>query len=205
MNDSGTAGPAWSAAASPVRTKMPAPIMAPMPSIVRFKAVRARLSDRSLVASASARSDATDLVAQRFMRNPFWGISRAVVRSFPRDRHVVWVRLSEAGRGDLNHFDIALQLGNGADPAVTHAAAKAPNHLIEHIGHRPLVGNPAFDALGYHLGSGHFAFLEVAVGRAVLHGGEAAHAADHLETAAFGQHRFAWAFLGSGQHRAHHH
>src|SRR4051812_35416850 len=67
MNDSGTAGPAWSAAASPVRTKMPAPMMAPMPSMVRFVAVRARLSDRSLVASASARRDATDLVAQRFI------------------------------------------------------------------------------------------------------------------------------------------
>src|SRR3954470_5704731 len=140
MNESGTAGPAWSAAANPVRTKMPAPMMAPMPSMVRLVAVRARLSDRSLVASASARRDATDLVAQRFMRNPFLGISRAVVRSFPRDRHVVWVRLSEAGGGDLNHLDIALQLGNGADAAVAHAATKSPNHLIEYVGHRPLVG-----------------------------------------------------------------
>src|SRR4051812_30679486 len=46
---------------------MPAPMMAPMPSMVRFRAVSARLSDRSLVASASARSAATDLVAHKFI------------------------------------------------------------------------------------------------------------------------------------------
>ena len=38
------AGPAFSAAALPVSTKMPAPMMAPMPSATRFVAVRVRLS-----------------------------------------------------------------------------------------------------------------------------------------------------------------
>ena len=49
----------------PVRTKMPAPMMAPMPSSGEIERRPARASgERSLVASASARSAATDLVAQ---------------------------------------------------------------------------------------------------------------------------------------------
>src|SRR5512143_1575801 len=63
-NDSGTAGPACRAAARPVSTKMPAPMIAPIPSIVRFSAPSVRFSDRSPVASASARSAVMDLVAQ---------------------------------------------------------------------------------------------------------------------------------------------
>ena len=55
MNESGTAGPAYSAAASPVSTKMPAPMIAPMPSMVRLRgAERARSATVSPVASASA-------------------------------------------------------------------------------------------------------------------------------------------------------
>ena len=38
------AGPALAAAACPVRTKMPAPIMAPMPSATRLSADKVRLS-----------------------------------------------------------------------------------------------------------------------------------------------------------------
>ena len=42
--DSTTAGPDWVAAACPVSTKMPVPMMAPMPSSVRSKALRHFLS-----------------------------------------------------------------------------------------------------------------------------------------------------------------
>jgi hypothetical protein len=41
--ESNTAGPAFRAAAVPVSTKMPVPIMAPMPSVVRFNGPKARL------------------------------------------------------------------------------------------------------------------------------------------------------------------
>src|SRR4051794_12279776 len=99
--------------------------------------------------------------------------SGAVIRSFPRDRDVVWVRLSQAGTGDLDHLHIALELWNRADATIPHAAAKPSNHLIEHIRNRTLVGHSALDPLGHHLGGGHLAFLEVAVGRAILHSGEA--------------------------------
>ncbi|MNI83367.1 hypothetical protein D3C73_1401620 [compost metagenome] len=43
-NDSITAGPAWLAAAWPVSTKIPAPITAPMPSMMRCFAVRVRFN-----------------------------------------------------------------------------------------------------------------------------------------------------------------
>ena len=42
--ESTIAGPAYCAAALPVSTKMPAPMIAPMPSIVRFVALSARFS-----------------------------------------------------------------------------------------------------------------------------------------------------------------
>src|SRR5690349_24334408 len=154
MNESGTAGPACRAAASPVSTKMPAPMIAPMPSIVRFSAPRLRLSDRSLVASASARSAETDFVAHRLME---WsskggkaphrtagadcepGKLRAVVRRFPRDGHIVRVRLAQARRGDLHHLHVALELLDRRDAAIAHATTEAADHLIQHVGHRPLV------------------------------------------------------------------
>src|SRR6478735_6722088 len=46
-----TAGPAWSAAALPVRTKMPAPIMQPMPRKTRFHGPRERFSSLVRVSS----------------------------------------------------------------------------------------------------------------------------------------------------------
>src|SRR5215216_3321388 len=106
--------------------------------------------------------------------------SGAVVRSFPRDRHIVRVRLSQSGCGDLDHLDVALQLRDGAYTAVAHAAAEPAYHLIEHIGNRALVGNSSLDSFGHHLGGGHLTLLEVPVGRPVLHGREAPHAPDHL-------------------------
>src|SRR5262249_54868836 len=61
-NDRATAGPALAAAARPVRTKMPVPMMAPIPSMTRSSAVSERLSP--CPCSASARSSSTDLVAK---------------------------------------------------------------------------------------------------------------------------------------------
>ena len=43
--DNGTAGPACSAAACPVSTKIPAPMIAPMPRAVRFSGPRVRFSE----------------------------------------------------------------------------------------------------------------------------------------------------------------
>ena len=63
MNESATAGPAFAAAARPVSTKMPVPMMAPTPSMTRSSAVSARFNPVSF--SASARRRSTDFVANR--------------------------------------------------------------------------------------------------------------------------------------------
>src|SRR3954449_12160155 len=160
MNDSTTAGPEWRAAARPVSTKMPAPMIAPMPSMVRFVALSARLSERSPTASASARSAVTDLVAHRLIRRSprvddassrEYGersdLSGAVVGSFSRDRHVMRVRLPQTSRGDLNHLDIALKLWNGAYPAVTHPTAQSTHHLVQHVRYGAFVRYASLDTL----------------------------------------------------------
>ena len=77
-NDKVIAGPAFTAAACPVSTKMPAPMIAPMPSETRLTAERVRLSGTpSWVVSActsgsaaSASSAAIDLRVQIFAMAP---------------------------------------------------------------------------------------------------------------------------------------
>ena len=58
------AGPAWLAAAVPVSTKIPVPMMAPIPSKVRSTAVSARF--RCLPCSTSLTMRSIDLVLSRF-------------------------------------------------------------------------------------------------------------------------------------------
>src|SRR5437660_4625691 len=62
--ESTIAGPACCAAASPVSTKMPVPMMAPMPSVTRLRGPSTRLSECSPVAAASAFSCSIDFVAK---------------------------------------------------------------------------------------------------------------------------------------------
>src|SRR3954451_21475385 len=65
MNARASAGPAWLAAATPVRTKIPVPMMPPIPSAVRAVAERTRLSFGPLESSA-CRSE-MDLVAKSWL------------------------------------------------------------------------------------------------------------------------------------------
>src|SRR6476646_7402505 len=63
---------------------------------------------------------------------------RAVVRRFPRDGHVVRVRLAQARGGDLDHLDVALELLDGGDAAIAHATTEPADHLIQYVGHGTL-------------------------------------------------------------------
>src|SRR5882762_10911228 len=65
MNDSGSAGPALLAAATPVSTKMPVPMTPPMPSSVSCVAVSARRS--WLPVDSCSCSSAMDLVARSWL------------------------------------------------------------------------------------------------------------------------------------------
>src|SRR5215471_10754443 len=58
------AGPAYKAAAEPVSTKIPAPIMAPMPRVTRLIGPSARFSEFSPVSPASFINTSSDLVAK---------------------------------------------------------------------------------------------------------------------------------------------
>src|SRR5579863_6073926 len=59
------AGPAYSEAAEPVSTKMPAPIIAPIPNVTRFTGPSARLRLCSPVSEASFISVSSDFVANK--------------------------------------------------------------------------------------------------------------------------------------------
>src|ERR1700692_1992757 len=71
-------GPAYSAAADPVITKMPAPMMAPIPSVTRFTGPRARFRLCSPVCPASCISVVIDFVANNGL--PMQTVSR---RGYP--------------------------------------------------------------------------------------------------------------------------
>jgi hypothetical protein len=60
------AGPAYCAAAAPVSTKIPAPMIAPIPSVIRFKGPRARFNACSPSFCDSRRIMSSGLVASRF-------------------------------------------------------------------------------------------------------------------------------------------
>src|SRR3989442_4381359 len=68
--ESTIAGPACCAAASPVSTKMPVPMIAPMPSVTRLRGPSTRFRECSPVAAASALSCSIDFVAQIDIRWP---------------------------------------------------------------------------------------------------------------------------------------
>src|SRR5512147_1726824 len=68
-----------------------------------------------------------------------------VVRRFPRDRHVVWMRFAQAGCRDLDHLGIAPECFERGDPAVAHAAPEPADHLEQHLPDRPLVGDASLD------------------------------------------------------------
>src|SRR5437867_11088704 len=87
-NERTTAGPAYCAAAVPVTTKTPAPRIAPMPTVVRSSGPRTR----------------------RNPDEPSDGRSDGIIRRFPGDRHVVWVRLAQSRGRDAHELRLRTKL-----------------------------------------------------------------------------------------------
>src|SRR5262249_21710192 len=77
--DSTIAGPALSAAVVPLRTKIPVPITAPMPSVTRLIGPRTRRSPCSPVADASALICSMDFVAKIDMPRRYTAEPRPVL------------------------------------------------------------------------------------------------------------------------------
>src|SRR5437660_3351413 len=117
--ESGTAGPAYSAATWPVMTKIPAPMTAPIPSATRFTGPSARTSEWSPAAAASARNTEMDLVANRLIR-PMW--------EPPPVRTTAWGRAGRSGD------ERALPLGVNHVVAEATAQGEARSRVQDHHG-----------------------------------------------------------------------
>src|SRR5687768_2500308 len=101
--------------------------------------------------------------------------------------------LAEPGGGNADELGFGAQRLDVADAAVPHSAPEPADHLENHVGDRPAERYAAFDPLRHQLLERDLAFLEVAVGRALFHGGETPHPADDLEAPPLEQERFAGA------------
>src|SRR3954469_17246817 len=100
-----------------------------------------------------------------------------VIRGLLGDLDVVNVRFAHSGRSDLHELGAQAQLVYRRAAGVAHASAHAAGELVDHAQCAALVGNPPLHAFGHQLVHVHFGLLEVAVGGALLHGAERAHAA----------------------------
>src|ERR671935_1430537 len=114
----------------------------------------------------------------------FWCLLDSVIGSLLHDLHVVHVRFPDAGGGDLDELRAGAHLVDGGAAGVAHARAQAAGELLDHPHRAAFVRHPALDALGHELVDVHVRVLEIAVGRAFLHGAERAHAAIGLVRAA---------------------
>src|SRR5690606_5025252 len=114
------------------------------------------------------------------------------------------MRFAYAGGGDFDELRLGAHVVDAGAAAVAHRGADAAHQLVDDGQHAALVGHAAFDAFGHQLVGVVGGILEVAVGRAVGHRAQAAHAAVRLVRTALEQHDFAGGFLGAGEHAAHH-
>src|SRR6266508_2703819 len=128
-------------------------------------------------------------------------VLQTVVRRFSRDDDIVRMRFTQPRSRDPNELCFGPERSDVTYPAIPHSAPQPANQLIDDVGDRAAVGDAPFDSLGDELLQGDFAFLEIAVRRALFHGRQAAHPADDLEPPPFEQERLARALLGPGQHR----
>src|SRR5262245_35633497 len=123
------AGPAWSAVAVPVSTKMPVPIIAPIPRVIRLVGPSARRRLCSPVSWASSRMRLSGLVASRLAiqfslardRRGCYGRELAILKQNPPPQRRVVTNCSSlvfaAGNsGDSRHLRVKA--------AVPHAIAK---------------------------------------------------------------------------------
>ena len=114
---------------------------------------------------------------------------------------------ADAGGGDFHKLGFLLHLRDGGAAAVAHAGTDAAGHLVDDGHHRALVRHAPFNAFGHELvgvGVAGARLLEVAVGAALLHGTDGAHATVALVAAALEQNHFARRLFGTGKHAAHH-
>ena len=115
-----------------------------------------------------------------------------------------WLSRKRGGR-DADELGAGVELRQIARPGIAHRCAQAADQLVQHAGHRALIGHLPLDAFGHELERVLDVLLEIAVGRATRHGADRAHAAIGLIGAALIEIDLAGAFVGAGEQRADHH
>src|SRR6266481_10150977 len=121
---------------------------------------------------------------------------QAVVRRLSGDDNIVRMRFTQPRSRDPNELGFGTQRSDVRYPTIPHSAPQPPDHLIDHVGDRTAIRDTPFDALRDELLQRDLALLEVAVGRALLHRGQAAHSPDELESPPLEQERLSRAFFG---------
>src|SRR4029453_7170600 len=115
------------------------------------------------------------------------------------------MRLPKARRRDAEKLGFGAELIDRRASDVTHSAAQASDHLEQHVAYGAAIRHATFNSLRNQLPRRQLSFLEIAIGASILHRGEAAHPAYHLEATSLEQEALARALLGARQHGSHHH
>src|SRR5215472_1407504 len=132
------AGPAYCAVATPVSTKMPVPMMAPIPSVIRFVAPSARRRLCSPVSPASFRISLSGLVASRLpIRLSFLWLFEF------REAHMFFSRLTR-GLSRRARDRCGLSLLHAAMPDAVEEIDKQADHQPAHQS-RPVGPTQAVD------------------------------------------------------------
>src|ERR1700678_1796 len=100
-----------------------------------------------------------------------------IVWALAGDGYVVDVALAKSGAGDAHEARLLLELGDRLRADIAHGGPQAPGELVHDRADRPAIGPLPFHAFGHQLHLILHVLLEVAVGRALRHRAERAHAA----------------------------
>ena len=98
-----------------------------------------------------------------------------------------------------------MHFGNIGAAQIAHAGAQAAHQLVDDVHNRAFIRHAAFDALGHVFVGAVLFVLEIAVGRALAHRAQRAHAAVGFVGAALIELDFARCFVGACKHAAQHH
>src|SRR5437016_8330349 len=120
---------------------------------------------------------------------------QTVVRCFSRDDDIMRMRFTQSRGRDPDELCFRVQRSDVTYPAIPHSAPQPTDHLEDDVGNRAAVGDSPLYPLRDELLQRDLTLLEIAVGRALFHGGQAAHAANHLEAPALQETRLARTLL----------
>src|SRR3954469_16969271 len=128
----------------------------------------------------------------------------SIIRCFLDDLHVVDMRFTHAGRGDLDELGTLLHLRDIGAADIAHRRAQTTHELLDDCDDRPFVGHSAFHTFGHQLVGRFFVVLKIAIARTLLHGADRAHATVRLVGAPLIELDLARRFFRAGEQATEH-